>query len=144
MLNDKNGVHIRLVNSVAAAFSCIMVGSVFSLFVFRAGIAVFVAAFALAEGALRASRQLHASLLYNGFRSPMSFYDSTPTGRIMNRFARDIEVIDTMIPRNIDFWMKCSLHVLGSLLVISLSTPMFLAVVLPLAVFYYFVQVNSI
>ena len=147
----ENGVHIRRANRVAASavqyLKSILVPtvwlSVFSVFL-RAGIVVLIAAFALAEGALCASRQLHESVLCNGLRSPMSFYDSTPTGRIMNRFSKDIEVIDTMIPRNLDSWMKCTLHVFGSLFVISFSTPLFLAIVLPLGVFYYLVQVNNI
>lgn len=41
-----------------------------------------------ARGAMRASRVMHQHLLSNILRVPMSFFDTTPTGRIVNRFAK--------------------------------------------------------
>ena len=36
-------------------------------------------------GALRAAKDFHRSLLARMMRAPMSFFDTTPTGRILNR-----------------------------------------------------------
>lgn len=41
-----------------------------------------------AQGAMRASRVMHQQLLSNILHVPMSFFDTTPTGRIVNRFAK--------------------------------------------------------
>lgn len=45
-------------------------------------------------GSLRASNNIHRLLLHNVMRAKLRFFDSTPLGRIMNRFSRDIEAID--------------------------------------------------
>ena len=110
----------------------------------HAGILILIAAFVLAEGTMRSSASLHLAILENGLRSPMSFYDSTPIGRIINRFSKDIDVIDTMIPRNLDVFLKCSFAVLSTLCVIGFSTPLFVAVCLPLGIIYYLVQVYTV
>jgi ABC-type multidrug transport system fused ATPase/permease subunit len=52
-----------------------------------------VARVCLTLGGLQASRNLHNPVLQRVLRSPMSFFDMTPIGRILNRFGREIEVI---------------------------------------------------
>ncbi|ETE62698.1 Canalicular multispecific organic anion transporter 2, partial [Ophiophagus hannah] len=47
-----------------------------------------------AMAGIKAARILHAALLENKLHTPQSFYDTTPTGRIINRFSKDIYVID--------------------------------------------------
>lgn len=71
----------------------------------------------------------------------MSFFDTTPLGRIVNRFACDIDVVDVNIPITLRIWLGTFAGVVSTLFVISFSTPVFLAVVIPLGIFYYFVQV---
>ncbi|XP_045054550.2 ATP-binding cassette sub-family C member 5 isoform X2 [Desmodus rotundus] len=43
------------------------------------------------KGTLRASSRLHDELFRRILRSPMKFFDTTPTGRILNRFSRDMD-----------------------------------------------------
>ena len=45
-------------------------------------------------------RRLQEAMLQAVIRSPMSFFDTTPIGRILNRFAKDIESIDKSIPNS--------------------------------------------
>ncbi|XP_043911577.1 ATP-binding cassette sub-family C member 2 [Protopterus annectens] len=101
---------------------------------------VFMSAFLSASGAIRASRLLHSNLLHNILRAPMVFFDTTPTGRIVNRFAKDIFTVDEAIPMSFRSWLACFLGVIGTLFVICLATPLFTAVIIPLAIFYFFVQ----
>ena len=92
---------------------------------------------------VRASGKLHGDMLSNILRSPMEFFDTTPMGRILNRFSRDIETIDNILPNLIRSWMNTFFSVIATIVVISYSTPIFLSVVLPLGIFYYFIQVTE-
>ncbi|NXV77631.1 MRP2 protein, partial [Atlantisia rogersi] len=92
-----------------------------------------------AQGAMRASRVMHQQLLSNILRVPMSFFDTTPTGRIVNRFAKDIFTIDETIPMSFRSWLSCFMAIISTLVMISLATPFFALVIIPLSIFYYFV-----
>ncbi|KAF9909339.1 hypothetical protein EC991_008724 [Linnemannia zychae] len=89
---------------------------------------------------VRASERLHNMLLNNILRLPMSFFDTTPTGRIINRFSSDIFSIDEKLPWSFHDMFFCGVAVTGSLIVISVTTPIFLAIVPPIFVIYGFVM----
>ena len=48
----------------------------------------FIAIMIMTFGTVKASIRLHDTLLKKILRAPMSFFDTTPTGRIVNRFSR--------------------------------------------------------
>lgn len=48
-------------------------------------------------GTMRASRTLHSKLLSSILHAPMYFFDTTPLGRIINRFSRDIDILDVSV-----------------------------------------------
>lgn len=48
---------------------------------------------------MKASRMLHNRMFYTLIRTPMRFFDTNPSGRILNRFSRDMGAIDEVLPR---------------------------------------------
>ena len=90
---------------------------------------------------VKAAGTLHAAMLSNIMRSPMSFFDTTPSGRIVNRFSSDVAVVDNNLPQTLRMAMTQILSVLSTFFVISYSTPIFLVIILPLGILYYLVQV---
>ncbi|XP_061547082.1 canalicular multispecific organic anion transporter 1 [Phycodurus eques] len=104
------------------------------------GLFVFLGTLLLANASVAASRILHSRLLNNILRAPMLFFDTTPIGRVVNRFAKDIFTVDEAIPQSFRSWILCLLGVLGTLFVICLATPFFTIVIIPLTVVYFFVQ----
>lgn len=52
-------------------------------------------------GGIRASKKLYELLLDRVLRAPLRFFDTTPVGRIVNRFAKDFETIDSNVPMEI-------------------------------------------
>lgn len=103
-------------------------------------IALFISSVALGLGCLKAAKELHDKLLESSMRMPMSFFDTTPLGRIINRFSKDVDVMDNVLPATIRAWLYFLFSVIGVFVVIGISTPIFLAVVPPLIVIYYFIQ----
>uniref|UniRef100_A0A673JQ38 Multidrug resistance-associated protein 1 n=1 Tax=Sinocyclocheilus rhinocerous TaxID=307959 RepID=A0A673JQ38_9TELE len=104
------------------------------------GIAVFCYSVAVSVGGILASRYLHQTMLYNILRSPMSFFERTPSGNLVNRFAKETDTIDSVIPSIIKMFMGSMFNVLGSCAVILIATPLVAIIIPPLGLFYFFVQ----
>ncbi|XP_050076525.1 multidrug resistance-associated protein 1 isoform X4 [Anopheles maculipalpis] len=91
-------------------------------------------------GTWRAAKQLHATLLQAVLRLPIAFFDITPTGRVLGRFSKDVDVLDNTLPITVSELNYCFFEVVATLVVISISTPIFAAVIVPIGVLYYAVQ----
>ncbi|OAD61579.1 Multidrug resistance-associated protein 1 [Eufriesea mexicana] len=91
-------------------------------------------------GCWLAARQMHIMMLRAVMRAPLTFFDTTPTGRIISRFAKDVDVLDTSLPQQISDSIYCLFEVIATVVVISYSTPIFISVILPISAVYYFVQ----
>lgn len=88
-----------------------------------------------------ASRKMHNLLLDGMLRSPISFFDSTPLGRILNRFTSDITNTDESLATNISFTLAMQSAILASIGAISYSTKGVLVILfVPLAMVFYQVQ----
>ncbi|CAK9830188.1 Multidrug resistance-associated protein 1 [Anthophora retusa] len=104
------------------------------------GLTVFGGALFLAKGTIRSSALLFEITLRRVLRNSMSFFDRTPTGRILSRLGKDTDVIDNALPTILRSWITCLFGVIATLVVISFSTPVFIAVIIPIGAIYYFVQ----
>ena len=108
---------------------------------FLQALCVLISSICLALGSKIASRYLHQSILVNVMHSPMSFFETTPLGRIVNRFSKDISTIDDKVPMSLSTFLRTFCTVLGTIIAISFATPIFLVVIVPLGLFYLFIQV---
>ena len=96
----------------------------------------------LAYSSVKSATNLHQGLLINIMHLPMQFFESTPLGRIVNRFSKDINSVDDKLPPILGRFLRTLLTTLGTICVISYSTPLFLTCVAPLAILYIFIQVG--
>lgn len=110
---------------------------------FISGIAIFGTTVAISIGGIIASRQLHLDLLKNVLHSPMSFFESTPSGNLLNRFAKEIDAIDCMIPDGLKMMLGYVFKLMEVGIIVLLATPFAAVIILPLALLYAFVQVNK-
>ena len=85
---------------------------------------------------IEASRKLHERMAFAIFRSPMNFFETTPSGRILNRFSSDIYRVDEVLARTFNMLFANSARAIFTMVVIASSTPAFLLFVVPLAYIY--------
>ncbi|KAI4571872.1 hypothetical protein MJG53_013978 [Ovis ammon polii x Ovis aries] len=76
----------------------------------------------------KASTALHNKLFNKVSHCPMSFFDTTPTGRLLNCFAGDMDELDQFLPIVAEQSMLLSLLVIIILLVISFLSPYILLI----------------
>ncbi|XP_005176236.1 multidrug resistance-associated protein 1 isoform X1 [Musca domestica] len=114
---------------------------VYGAFGFGQGVFSYFAVVAVYYGTFEAAKSMHNDLLRIIMRNSVSrFFDVTPIGRLLNHFSGDMEVIDGELPATVDGIMTFMFSVLATIVVISMSTPIFLAVIIPIAFLYYFAQ----
>ncbi|KAF9025817.1 multidrug resistance-associated ABC transporter [Hymenopellis radicata] len=77
-------------------------------------------------GALRASRTLFKQLLGTVVRATFRFHDTTPQGRILNRFGKDIESIDSRLAGSMQAVNSSLAAFLVSILTVAVVFPAFL------------------
>ncbi|KAJ2722097.1 hypothetical protein GGI07_003539 [Coemansia sp. Benny D115] len=78
------------------------------------------------------SKRLHEKALSRVVQSPISFFDTTPMGRILNRFTRDIDSLDLAL---CDFFRQFYQNIsrsVGAFVSISILVPLFLVPLVPL------------
>ncbi|KAK4106280.1 hypothetical protein N658DRAFT_490887 [Parathielavia hyrcaniae] len=89
---------------------------------------------------IEASRKLHERMATAIFRSPMSFFDVTPAGRILNRFSSDIYRVDEVLARTFNMLFTNLARSGFTLVVISVTVPPFVALIIPLGAMYIWIQ----
>uniref|UniRef100_A0A4W3I297 Multidrug resistance-associated protein 1 n=1 Tax=Callorhinchus milii TaxID=7868 RepID=A0A4W3I297_CALMI len=104
------------------------------------GFFVLCSSVLMCAGGIIASKWLHADLLNDVLQSPMNFFERTPSGNLVNRFAKDIDTIDSMIPTVIKMFLGSLFNVLIACIVILIATPIVAVTFLPLGFVYFFVQ----
>uniref|UniRef100_A0A8C2DR28 ABC-type glutathione-S-conjugate transporter n=1 Tax=Cyprinus carpio TaxID=7962 RepID=A0A8C2DR28_CYPCA len=113
---------------------------VFGALGFAQGIAIFGTTVAISLGGIIASRHLHLDLVNNVLHSPMSFFESTPSGNLLNRFSKEIDSIDCMIPDGLKMMLGYVFKLLEVCIIVLMATPFAGVVILPLTMLYAFIQ----
>ncbi|KAJ7590252.1 multidrug resistance-associated ABC transporter [Mycena floridula] len=88
-------------------------------------------------GGLWASQDLFRKLLVNVVRATFRFHDTTPQGRMLNRFSKDMQTIDVDLPQYLQATGSSLAIFFASVVTISVIYPLFLIPASFMGVIYY-------
>ena len=109
-------------------------------FALAALLASIVRSVALLFAAVYAARITFARLIKSLSRAPMSWYDQTPAGRILNRVSSDQQRVDERVPQLIRDTTDTVFRVFGTVVLTAVLSPYFLVVLPIVAVLFYHTQ----
>ncbi|TIA94369.1 hypothetical protein E3P81_00118 [Wallemia ichthyophaga] len=95
--------------------------------------------FVMFNASVNASRKLYDRMLTRVMKTRSRFFDSTPTGRIMNRMSKDIEVVDQETAPVVLWFLHSLVLALFILLVITFAAPAFIFGAIIVAIVYYLI-----
>ncbi|KAE9589091.1 hypothetical protein Lal_00000132 [Lupinus albus] len=99
---------------------------------------------------IQSSKSLFLQLLNSLFHAPMSFYDSTPLGRILSRVSSDLSIVDLDVPFGFIFAVGATINCYSNLTVLAVVTWQVLFVSIPMIYFairlqkYYFATAKEL
>jgi ABC-type multidrug transport system fused ATPase/permease subunit len=116
--------------------------SIYALFGFIGVLGLTFRSILIAVHRLRASKLLHDNLAESVLRAPIAFFDVTPTGRILNRFAADMDKVDLELTQSLSQGISTIFNVLGSIAAMIAATQgTFLVPLVPIGFLYNKIQI---
>ena len=100
----------------------------------------FALMFLFGISSLNGARLLHEEMLISVMKSPVSFFDTTPIGRIVNRFSKDVDVCDGKLPQNMTSWLNAISGFIGTMISIVTVLPVLICLFLPACIIFGIIQ----
>ncbi|CAB4255585.1 similar to Saccharomyces cerevisiae YHL035C VMR1 Vacuolar membrane protein involved in multiple drug resistance and metal sensitivity [Maudiozyma barnettii] len=88
---------------------------------------------------INASRRIFKKLLNKVLHSKLRFFDSTPIGRIMNRFSKDMEAIDQDLAPYMNGAFYSLVECIAIVMLITFITPQFISIAIMISIMYYLI-----
>ena len=100
----------------------------------------WIRTFAWVVAALTAATGLHLKLLQSVMDTRMSFFDTTPLGRVIQRFSKDTNALDNILGQSVSSVMSFGLLLFGTIVVMGWIMPILLPFMVPIFAVYFYIQ----
>ncbi|CAL9735628.1 bile pigment transporter 1 [Monosporozyma servazzii] len=94
----------------------------------------------LLYSSIRASKKLYGTMSVAVIYSPMEFFNTTPLGRVVNRFSTDMDMVDTSLHHILMAFFQSIMSCFVTIVLVGVSLPFFLVLTSILAIFYIYYQ----
>jgi ATP-binding cassette subfamily C (CFTR/MRP) protein 1 len=101
------------------------------------GILIYLKGYFFAQFIVSSSRVIQRRLIQTLLKTPLSWFDVTPTGRIISRTTKDQDDLDSNLSFNVQFCTQNLLILFSSIVIISVATPAYLIVAFISGLVYY-------
>ena len=82
-------------------------------------------------------------MLFCILRAPLSFFDQTPVGRMINRFSKDVTIMDMELYSIFDDYLGFLLAILGGIILVYAELPIMILALIPAVVVFVYIRVGS-
>ncbi|KAF9510628.1 hypothetical protein BS47DRAFT_1395829 [Hydnum rufescens UP504] len=110
-------VSSKTIDPQLQSFVGLGIGQALSLFLLGSAFAVMT---------FFASVKMHKDSIQRVIHAPMSFFETTPLGRIMNRFSKDVDTLDNTLGEALRMMTTTLSQIIGAVILISILLPWFL------------------
>lgn len=93
--------------------------------------------FWLIKSSLHAAKNLHNAMLKSILRAPILFFHTNPSGRVINRFAKDLGDIDRNVASFMNMFLGQVWQLISTFLLIGIISTVSLWVIMPLLILFY-------
>ncbi|KAK8935796.1 ABC transporter C family member 8 [Platanthera zijinensis] len=113
---------------------------VYAVISFLSCLFAYIRSLLAADLGLRASSFFFTSLMDSLFKAPMSFFDSTPVGRILTRASSDLYTLDFDIQMSLLFFLAGVVELISIIIIMATVTWQVLVVALPVLIVVTYLQ----
>ncbi|GAX75678.1 hypothetical protein CEUSTIGMA_g3121.t1 [Chlamydomonas eustigma] len=113
---------------------------VYGLLTLGVVILAFMRGFMFFQSCVTAASKIHDIMATRVLHAPLAFFHTNPTGRILNRFSKDLSQVDDILPAVLFDSIQCGFQVVGAFILVSVAVPVVLPLFLPLGVAFYLIR----
>lgn len=113
---------------------------VFTIITVLTVVITLIRSFVFFNSCMRASKKLHNVMFEGITHATMHFFHTNPTGRVLNRFSKDMGQVDEILPSIMIDVIQIFLSLAGIIVVVAIVNPMFLLPTLIIGVIFYYLR----